>query len=165
MARCSPSPLAAASPIHPSRSECITARVSTRCLEQAGDRSTLLGQSRSWDRRTCHAGNHLCCCAQAAALLATAEGLLREAEDAAERREEVLDRLQELEVRREEAAWLAAYEADDGRYKVCPPARTCKTIGAMAKCCTTESLSAGEPDEGEFHNRDIAPTLPRARSR
>ena len=41
-----------------------------------------------------------------------------DAEDAATRREEVLERLQELELRREESAWLAAYEADDGRYKV-----------------------------------------------
>ena len=59
-----------------------------------------------------------CAVAQAAALLATVEGLLCEVEAAAERRAEVLDRLEELELRREETAWLAAYEADDGRYKV-----------------------------------------------
>ena len=46
------------------------------------------------------------------------EGLLAGAEAAAERRAEMLARVEELELRREEIAWLAAYETDEGRYKV-----------------------------------------------
>ncbi len=45
------------------------------------------------------------------------DGLLAGVEAAAERRADVLARVQELELRREETAWLAAYEADEGRYK------------------------------------------------
>ena len=42
----------------------------------------------------------------------------RDVEAAAERRAELLARMEELELRREEAAWLEIYEADEGRYKV-----------------------------------------------
>ncbi len=101
-----------------SEQEFATAQVNDSCFVQSDGGSTPQRGGRMWARCICHNGNHMCRCAQAAALLATAEGLLREAEDAAARREEVLDRLQELELRREESAWLAAYEADDGRYKV-----------------------------------------------
>ena len=59
------------------------------------------------------------CAKQAAALLVAVEGLLAGVEAAAERRAEVLARIEELELRQEEAAWLAVYETDEGRYKVC----------------------------------------------
>ena len=57
---------------------------------------------------------------QAAALLSTVDGLLAGVEAAAERRADMLARVDELELRREETAWLAVYEADEGRYKVRP---------------------------------------------
>ena len=47
--------------------------------------------------------------------------MLAGVEEAAERRANMLASIEELDLRCEEAAWLAAYEADEGRYKARSP--------------------------------------------
>ena len=44
---------------------------------------------------------------------------VREAEEEAERRAPVLDALQDIAAMRAECAWLASYETDSARFKVC----------------------------------------------
>ena len=44
---------------------------------------------------------------------------VREAEEEAERRAPILDALQEVASMRAECAWLASYEKDSARFKVC----------------------------------------------
>ena len=43
---------------------------------------------------------------------------VREAQDEAERRAPILEVLQGIAAMRTECAWLATYEADEGRFKV-----------------------------------------------
>lgn len=56
---------------------------------------------------------------QVAEVMARVAEQVRDAQEEAERRAPILDALQEIGAMRAECAWLASYEKDDARFKVC----------------------------------------------
>ena len=77
------------------------------------------GSQRSADRHHLRALQSCLDAMQVAEVMAKVAEQVREAEDEAERRSPILTALQDLTSMRTECAWLASYEKDDARFKVC----------------------------------------------
>jgi hypothetical protein len=76
-----------------------------------------LGYGQDWDRSLRGFRRRLSA-VQVADVMAKVAEQVREAQDEAERRAPILEALQGIAAMRTECAWLASYEADEGRFKV-----------------------------------------------
>lgn len=84
-------------------------------------------------------------CAQVAEVMAKVAKQVRDAQEEAERRAPILEALKELESMRTECAWLASYETDDSRFKVCASHKACRSLsGTLPRgCCPLAGPPSG----------------------
>ena len=91
---------------------------------------------------------------QVAEVMAKVAEQVRDAEEEAERRAPILDMLQEIASMRAECAWLASYEKDSARFKVCSMLRAAgmQHIACRQRTCP-ERLNASVRDCQCWHCR------------